>query len=216
MTLAKRFTVTPAWKGGTAIIIGGGPSFDLAQNRQIARARHGVSSPFRVMAINDAVYGAWWADWLHSCDSQWWYQHIQGVHTFPGTKTCTQDDTPAPWVDGYLHETGFDGFDEDPSCIRTGGNSAYQGMHIAIHLGVKRIILCGIDMNVGPNGEKHWFGDHDGVMGYAVPNFARDMAPHFETLKPALEARGIEVLNTSAQSALTAFPKMELERALKL
>lgn len=216
MALTKRYRVEPTWPGKTAVIVAGGPSFDLAQNRMIARARHRVNSPFRVMAINDAVYGAWWADWLHACDSSWWHRHIQGVHTFPGIKTCMQDDVPAPWVDGYLLETGVDGFDPDPSCVRTGGNSAYQGMHCLIHAGVKGIILCGVDMRNGERGERHWFGDHDGNLGQVDVNFARDMAPHFETLKPELEKRSIEVLNTSLNSALTAFPKMSLERALQL
>lgn len=168
------------------------------------------------MVINDAVYGAFWADWLHACDSAWWHQHIQGVHTFPGIKTCMQDDVPAPWVDGYLLDTGPQGFDPDPTCVRTGGNSAYQAMHCAIHAGVKRIILCGVDMRKGDDGRRHWFGDHDGDLGQVDVNYNRDMAPHFATLKPELEARGIDVWNTSLNSALSTFPKLSLEQALAL
>lgn len=215
MGLTKRYSVVPSWEGRVAIIIGGGPSFDLAQNRMIARAKHRTNSPFKVIAVNDAIYGAWWSDWLHACDRSWWETHIQGVHTFQGIKTCSQDDVPAPWVDGYLLETGTTGFDPDPSCVRTGGNSAYQAMHCMIHTGVRRIILCGVDMRDAPDGKKHWFGDHDGHTGSIPVNYARDMLPHFATLLPELEARGISVVNTSEASALTVFPKMSLEQALQ-
>ncbi len=215
MALTKRYTVVPSWERRAVIIIGGGPSFDLAQNRLIARARNRAESPFRVIAVNDAVYGAFWADWLHACDSAWWFRHIQGVHEFQGIKTTIQDDVPAPWVSGFLQQTGVDGFDPDPSCCRTGNNSAYQAMHIAIHAGASRIILCGIDMKDGDGGKKHWFGNHDDITGEVPVYYEKIMVPHFETLKPELERRGIEVINTSMGSALTAFPKAPLESVLK-
>lgn len=215
MSLANRFTVRPIWDGLSAIIIAGGPSLSLAQIRLIARARHAAGSTFRVMAINDAIYPAWFADWLHAADRQWWFEHIQGVHTFPGIKTTLEDDVPEPWVTGYLQNTGQDGFDPDPACCRTGANSAYQAMHISIHAGVRRIILVGVDMKDSAKGDRHWFGDHPAILGTARVQYDKIMIPHFETLAPTLKERGVEVINCSPGSALTIFPAKDLVEALR-
>ena len=214
MPLPARYTVEPAWNGRTAVILGSGPSFTLKQNQQIAIARNRPSSPLRVIAVNNAVFGAWWADWLHACDNTWWHTYIQSVHTFPGIKTTLAHDVPEPWVTGYLQNTGPDGFDPDPSCCRTGANGVYQAMCIAIHSGVRRIILIGVDMKEGPRGEKHWFGDHPGLAGAAKVDYAKTMIPKFAGLLPTLEARGIEVVNATPGTALHTFPLMELEKAL--
>lgn len=215
MALPKRFTIEPIWKGGTAVIIAGGPSFNLKQNRLIAQARMQPASMVRVIAINDAIYGAWWADWLHACDSLWWYHHIQSVHTFPGIKTTLAEDVPEPWVTGYLENTGCEGFDPDPSKCRTGANSAYQAMHIAIHAGVSRIILVGVDMKRSDKGDVHWFGNHPQHFMSDHVNFEKTMIPHFAGLKPALSERGIEVINASPGTALHAFPLGDLESSLR-
>lgn len=214
MALPKRFTVEPIWTGKTACIIGGGPSFTLKQNRLLARARLQPSSRFRVIAVNDAVYGAWWADWLHACDTPWWQDHIQNVHTFPGIKTTLAEDVPEPWVTGYLENTGLQGFDPDPSRCRTGANGVFQAIHIAIHAGAKKVVLVGVDMKEGPKGEKHWFGDHPGRQGFMKVDYASSMIPHFATLLPAMAERGVECFNASPGSALTTFPAIELEKAL--
>jgi hypothetical protein len=214
MVLGVRFKVEPIYSGRTVIIVAGGPSLSLEQTRLIARARHTPESRFRVIAINDAIYPCFWADWLHACDLGWWTSHIQHVHMFPGIKTTLGDDVPAPWVTGYLKDTGPQGFDPDPTTCRTGGNSAYQAMHIAIHTGADRIILAGVDMQNGSGNKRHWFGDHEGEMGRHDVNFRQTMIPHFDTLKPALEGRHIDVINANPGSALHAFRIMDLQTAL--
>lgn len=213
MSLPRRFTVEPLWTGCTSVILAGGPSLSLKQIRAIAMARMREASPFRVIAVNDAIYPAWFADWHHACDREWWYHHIQTVHQFPGIKTTLADDVPEPWVTGYLENSGCEGFDPDPSRCRTGANSAYQAMHISIHAGVRKIILVGVDMKAS-GADHHWFGDHPKVITPLNADYQHTMVPHFETLKPALAERGIEVVNASPGSALAAFPLVNLEEAL--
>jgi hypothetical protein len=209
--MAKPFTVERMWPGQTVVILAGGPSVTPAQVRAIARAR--LLQKCRVIAVNDAVYLAWWADWLHACDAKWWHWHIQAVQRFAGIKTTTCEDVMPGWVDGYLKVTGTEGFDEDPSLIRSGGNGAYQAMHCAIHAGASKIILVGVDMRCGEAGESHWFGDHPDRM---VPDHAKGMLPHFATLQPTLEARKITVLNASIRSALRIFPFCIIESELRV
>ncbi len=198
--MARPYAVSRMWPGQTVVIIGGGASLSLAQIRTIAMKR--LAGRCRVIAVNDAVYPAWWADWLHACDAKWWQWHIQEVQHFSGIKTTVENEVPDGWVDGFLKQTGIEGFDPDPSSIRTGGNSVYQAICIAMHAGAARIVLVGVDMR-GP----HWFGDHPDKI---TPNFSVDLAPHFETLKPALAERGVAVANASLTTALQAFPAVDL------
>lgn len=214
MALARRFQIVPIWAGKTAIIIGGGPSLTLKQIRAVAIARHKASSPFRVMTVNDAIFAAWFTDWQHAGDTQWWQWHIQSVHTNPCTKTTLAEDVPDPWVSGYLENTGPDGFDEDPTRCRSGASSVYQAICISMHLGVKRIVLLGVDMKRADDGTKHWFGDHPGHFGRVMVDYQTAMAPHFETLKPALVSKGVDVINASPGTALAAFPLNDLEAEL--
>jgi hypothetical protein len=215
MALPNRFTIEPQWTGCRGVIIGGGPSFTLAQNRLIARARLVPSSRVRVIAVNDAIYGAWWADWHHACDTTWWREHIQSVHSFPGIKTTLAEDVPEPWVTGYLENSGDVGFDPDPSRCRTGANGVYQAICIFMHSGVKDIILVGVDMKTDDNGKNHWFGNHPQHFGSDRVDYAKQMIPKFETLLPAMEERGVKVRNASPGSALTIFPHVDLDSALR-
>lgn len=209
MPITNRFTVNPVWEGQTVAIVGGGPSLSLKQIHYLARARG--RGACRVIAVNDAIFPCYFADWLHAGDSQWWWWHIQEVHTFKGTKTTLADDIPAPWVDGYLKNTGHEGFDPNPNNCRTGQNSLYQAMHIAMHAGAKKIVLLGADMKKAENGESHWFGEHPDKI---VANHAKQMVPRFDSLKPFLAAKGISVLNASPGTALESFPLCELGAAI--
>lgn len=214
MALANRFTIEPIWKDKTAVIIAGGPSLSLAQIRHVAIARHRPASNIRVIAVNDAIFPAWYADWLHAGDATWWYWHIQSVHTNPCIKTTLAEDIPAPWVSGYLKQTGQSGFDDDRSSCRAGGSSAYQAMCIAAHLGVRKIIAIGLDMKKSDDGKKHWFGDHPGAVGRVSVDYAKNMAPHFDALADILASKGISVMNASPGTALAAFPINDLEAEL--
>ena len=196
------------WDSATCVIIAGGPSLDLKQIHHVARAR--LSGKCVVIAVNDAVYPAWWADWLHSCDRKWWDWHIQSIHKFPGIKTTLDETLPPRWGVHPLHNTGCEGFDPDPTCCRTGASGAYQVMHCAIHAGAGKIILLGVDMKA--DGESHWFGEHPNP---ARPDYQTTMVPRFELIVPELDSRGIEVVNCSPGTALKTFPTRSIEEALR-
>lgn len=206
-----RFAIEPIWDGRAVVIIGGGPSLSLQHVHTVAKKRLELGSNLRVMAINNSVYVAWWADWLHACDWKWWNAHVQCVRGFAGMKTTLDPMVSPKWVSGILENSGEIGFDERPWACRTGGNSVYQAMHCAIHAGVKKIVLLGVDMKLGPAGETHWHGGHPNGL---TTSYSRTMLPHFETLKPALKERGISVINASPCSALTTFVHMPVEQAL--
>jgi hypothetical protein len=211
--LNPRLRIERDWEGMTAVIIGGGPSLSLAQIREVAIARGKPDSLVRVIAVNDAVYVAWFADWLHACDGKWWRWNIQSVYRFPGRKTTLDPTIPAQWVDGHLEFSEGHGYDPDPSKCRGGSNSGYQALHLAAHAGVKRAILIGFDMQAPNDGAPHWFGQHEKGREFsqAAPKIWRK---RFPPLAEDLARIGVEVLNASIETAVDCFPRVDLKEAL--
>jgi hypothetical protein len=108
-----------------------------------------------------------------------------------------------------LQNTGTDGLELAPTGLRTGINSGYQALNLAVHLGADRILLLGYDM--GPDGTRdHWFGEHPDCQ----PSPYAQMREYFETLVAPLAELGISVINCSRRTALTAFPCVPLEQEL--
>ncbi len=90
----------------------------------------------------------------------------------------------------------------DPSVLHYTQNSPYVALCLAVHMGAKRIGLIGVDFT-----DDHFF----------APTGSHPLLPHlsvidqqYADLYAAIKARGIEVVNLSAKSRLTAFPKQLL------
>lgn len=206
--MAERWTVPRMWEGETCVCIAGGPSLTREQVDYV-RGRA------RVIDINDAYKLAPWADVLYACDLKWWEWH-DGVPDFRGLKV-SQDQAAADqygllWIEPTANPETHkpDGFDPDPSHIRTGKNGGYQAIHLATHLGAKRIILIGYDMHA-VNGKTHW---HDGHPGGTRGTVYEIMLRHWPTIVEPLKERGIEVINCTPGSVLDVFPKAALEKTL--
>ncbi len=208
--MARPFRVDPIWPGSTVVVVGGGPSLSFQQIRVIAKAR--LEDRCRVIAVNDAVFWCWWADWLHACDFKWWNWHVQAVQHFVGIKTTLSETTPDAWVDGWLEQTGITGFDPEPGKIRHGSNGGYQATHIAIAAGARQIVQVGIDCMAGPAGETHCHGGHE--LHRSIVDYEGTMGSNFPTLLPALRARKIDVVNCSDRTSLNCFRKARVEDVL--
>jgi hypothetical protein len=159
-----------------------------------------------VTAINDAVYLAWWADHLHSCDFKWWNWHIQRVQHFAGRKTTLDATLPPAWGVERLESTGREGYDPAPGKIRSGSDGGYQALHIAAQDGARRVILLGYDMQ--PGAQTHWFGDHPDEVRCDLHGLALRWYPG---LKAELDRLGVEVVNCSPGSALSLWPFRQID-----
>lgn len=201
--------VPRSWPDATVVCLGTGPSLaaeDVAFVRDKAR----------VIAVNDAYRLAPWADALYATDVVWWHHH-QGAPTFTGTKWSL--DHPAwrryegRWPDiQRLAYTGDDGIDVDPSGLRSGKNSGYAAINLAVHYGARRIVLLGYDMSHQSSSRTHFFGNHPWKPSgspYAV------FLAKFQTAVAPLAALGIDVVNCSRVSALTGFPRRSLADVLR-
>jgi len=203
-TIDKPFqfaTVPKLWPGETFVCIGGGPSLAQA-DVDYCRGKA------RVIAINDGYRMAPWADVLYACDDRWWNWH-KGVPSFTGLKYALLK-RAAVWPGvQVLNNTGSSGLEMKPKGLRTGRNSGYQAINLAVHLGAARIVLLGYDMQ-RTGGKEHWFGDHPNKQTSPLGSF-RGM---FDTIREPLKELGISVTNCSRETALTSFPRARLEDTL--
>ncbi len=211
--------ILPLWRGQTVVLLGGG-----TQDSNLIDSIRGKA---RVIAINDAYKLAPWADILYGCDAKWWNWHNPAfpepkgdATTFAGIKVGLKwNAMQGKYYGGWDHEnypdiralaaTGLSGLEIAPNALRTGGNSGYQAINLAVHMGAKRILLLGYDMQKTANGA-HWFGEHpDGV----EPSWM-NMLLDFPSLVKPLKEKGVEVINCTLDSALKVFPSKQLEAVL--
>lgn len=189
--------------GGTVFCLATGPSltsFDVDAVRG-----HGT-----VIAVNDAHQLAPWADVLYSSDRYWW-NYYRGVPGFKGVR-ATIEFSPGRYAKElakvapamfFLKNTGHQGVETNPAGIRTcGQNSGGAAVNVAVHLGAKRIVLLGYDCGV-PGSKRHFFGDHPRPLNQISPFPTWRTA--FEQMRAPLDALGIEVVNCSRSTSITAF-----------
>lgn len=187
----------------TFVLIGGGPSLtveDVAYVRPLARVI-AINAAYKLCPDAFALYCAdkKFIDWEDGCPS------------FKGLKFSIEshDTTTRPgWT--VLRNTGFEGLETEPKALRTGFNGGFQALNLAAHLGAKRVVLLGFDMQGDAHGRCHWHPEHpDGK----VSPYAQFIAA-FDTIVQPLKDAGVTVLNCTPGSALKCFPCLPLREAL--
>jgi hypothetical protein len=97
--------------------------------------------------------------------------------------------------------------------IGWGGNGGFHALNLAIQFGARRIVLVGYDcrIDLGIN----WHGGHQhGLPNKGIVSVIR-WRQVLDAQAPSLKQLGVEVLNASAVSALTAYPKVEFAAAMQ-
>lgn len=202
------------WPGETVVLIGTGPSLTQA-DVDFCRGRA------RVVAIKDAYQVAPWADALYCADEVWWMHHGRSLE-FEGLRFALV----APerrYIEAVrdaraqrLQIGGSSGLDGRPTHLRTGAHSGFSAINLAAHLGARRIVLLGYDLQASPDGAGHFFGEH----AYRSTDPGRrkstcyDKVDVYQSLVEPLAARGISVVNATRQTALTVFPQLSIQEAL--
>lgn len=192
---------------GTVAILAPGPSLapeDVAYVRGKAT----------VIAVNDAVLWAPWADVLYSSDPGWWQAHkwmqdFAGVRVMVDPIRAHQKYQPPCEDHGVLvlKNTGKQGVEFSPDGLRTQINSGGAAINLAVHLGATRIVLLGYDM--GPQGKRYHF--HDEKPTYSAYDV---FIANIGTMAAPLAKAGIAVVNCSRVTKLACFPRMALIEAL--
>jgi hypothetical protein len=197
------------FEGAKVFICAGGPSLSGFRFDRLAGKR--------VIAINRALEFVPGAEVLWWSDARFWRNNRTAIsaHRARYKATCQigyqGDEVLPPWVTQYRF-TGVSGFDADPRCLRHGNNSSYAAIHLAAHLGARKIVLLGVDMRHGPAGETHFHGGHG--LEHQEETLEKLMLPFFDSLAVPLAERGIEVLNASRDSSLTLWPRCSIDEGL--
>lgn len=159
---------------------------------------------------------------VYGCDAAWW-KYRRGLPEYQGTKVTWAGNGLNEFPDIQKVEIGKNGtggytdrmlFDRPGEEIGGGGNSGFQALNLAVQFGARRVLLVGYDMT--DRSGVHWYGRNRWPMSNNPneSNFRRWLAA-FEGAKPLLDARGVEVVNTSSISAMKTFRRRSIEDALK-
>jgi hypothetical protein len=201
------WTVPRCFEGGTVAVLASGPSMSQAAAEQVRAA--GVPA----IAINSTFRLAPWAWMLYAADIEWWqHKGNADARRFAGIKaTCTTGVATCRDVPDmrYLRNSGAGGFDPQPDSVRTGGNSGYQAVHIAVHTGAARILLCGMDMH-----GCHWHGPHPRDLRTTTADMYERWRARFGDLAKELKRCGVDVINVTPGSRLECFRRSTLESEL--
>lgn len=96
--------------------------------------------------------------------------------------------------------------------IGWGGNSGFQAINLAVQFGCKRIVLVGMDMH--DQDGVHWHGKHEGHLRNPTTKSLVKWRGLIDAQRPLLDSLGVEVVNASRTSALTAYPKIDFSAAI--
>lgn len=205
--------VDPYWNEKPVAIIGGGPSlrgFDFERLR----------GRFHVLAVNASVFDVPWADAGFSLDqlAMWkWWPRLQQVKVplhlaipFPYMKMV--DSAPAPNMNFHqrVNRAHFQKFTMQIAC---GGTSGFGALNLAWLKRARKIVLFGFDYG-GTAGCWHHNERHYSFAYRQDDEKWKQWARNFNRAAIRLRADGVEVVNASPHSRITAFPRMTIDEAL--
>jgi len=190
----------------TAVVIASGPSLTKEQ------ADAAIASPHFTIAVNGAYKIAPTADALYAGDMMFWKMHLADVKRVFKGKLVTQDSSAAAHYQiTRVRGTNRGGLGKE--VIHMNGNSGVQAINLAFLWGYRRIILLGMDMKLGPKGEKHFHADHPHPM---VQNQCFDeWLKKVQLVATDLVAAKCEVIDCTVGGAMKCFPKGDWKAVLK-
>jgi len=227
--------VPEIWKGGTAWILGGGPSLPRqfgVPEETIQDVTAGLKTPAdfspymsnihhrHVIGINMAYMMGDWIDIVFFSDTGFLLKNEDNLKACGSLKvSCLPRTSNLDWCKFLIRDSSHRiGISPKRNKVSWNQNSGMAAISLASHLGVKRIMLLGFDMTMY-KGTQHWHGYYLNNGKQADGEKAKsDFARHMKGLKMIVRdaaVRGIEIINVSPESAINTFPKMSLQEALE-
>ncbi len=188
-------SIAREWEGETAFLICGGPSA-ASQPIDALRGR-------RVMVVNSSVYRVPWADILFFGDERWEMNNREAVKAFLGrVLSSSYGNVDCPYIEFLRRPKPSDtpaGLSSDPSEAWLRHTSVRGAINVLCHLGVKTIVTIGLDGGPDASGKTHHHAPHPWGLNRDIWNLQREELSH---VAPALEARGVNLLNASPGSRI--------------
>ena len=196
------------WRGECVAIVGSGPSAKQVPLELLRDRIH-------VIAINDSYKLVPWADILYACDFNWWQLH-RGAREFIGLRlshdlrACNDYKLQRVMIEQVASN---DVLLDKPTYVGAGGNSAFQAFNLALQFGVTGVVLIGIDCSIDHG--MHWHGRHPMPLSNPMEINLKRWRESFDGAAAKMRALGVDVVNCSAISKLTQYPKITIAEALE-
>lgn len=226
------------WDGADVWILGGGPSvassfgipeqviYDVRTGKKPMSAFSKYMKPLHkkhIIGINVAYQIGDWIDIIFCGDRGFVLKHQKAMKEFPGM--IVSCNSVAAKINGfkYVPKDGnhAKGITPNPYKVSWNLNSGAASISLAAHLGAKRIILLGFDMRLG--GETRYQHFHDAYKRGPVLSedqkrkrglpFKRHLEG-FPAIKRDADKLGIEIINTSLNSRIECFKKVDIKELL--
>jgi len=221
------WTAPKIWNGGTCIIIGGGTSIlkqfkipqEIIQGVFMKKLSTSAYSPYlsaihdqHIIAVNVAYKIGPWIDVMFFGDTSTWDEEKKNLQFFRGLKvTCAgglEKERTVKWMQREPRKKI--GIAENPDTLAWNHNSGSAAINLAVHFGVKRIILLGFDMQLDANKNQHWHKQYSSPLSSVERSMAKHLAG-FPQMKADLDRLKIEVLNANPDSKIEAFRKLNFK-----
>lgn len=193
----------PYWNDKTVVIVGGGPSlngFDMERLR----------GRFHVLAVKATIFDIPWCDagfGLECADLARWWDRLTKLSTpnywaIPDNWFFRRPLRPSPGMTFLRRRAGTE-LSRNTGAITSGGSSGFGALNLAVLKGARKIVLLGYDYRpTGHHNDRHYPGRIETPAAKWT-----EWAGNFDRAAMALKADGVEVLNASPESMITAFPK---------
>lgn len=230
-----QWAVPRLWKNQDVWILGGGPSltsnFNIPENivSKVRAQELPLSSysPFmsavhekNIIGVNVSFMLGNWVDMCFFGDTSFLLKYEEALLRSTSLKvSCAEKAKDLGWVKFLPVDYRTRGrLTFDNSKISWNFNSGSASINLAAHLGAKRIILVGFDMNM-PANQVHWHNEYkkteltEEEKILRNKNFNSFLEP-FPKIKKDLDSCGIEIYNTSLNSAITCIQKVPITEFL--
>jgi hypothetical protein len=224
------------WDGADVWILGGGPSvaplfgipdqliYDVRTNQKPMSAY----SPYmkaihdkQVIGINVAYQLGEWISIIFCGDKNFVLRNEKALKDYHGIKVSCHS------VVSKMNDWKFTpkdnrkpyGISPNPYKVSWNLNSGAAAISLAVHLGAKRVILLGFDMNL-KDGHQHFHNAYKrGVLRSDDDKRKRGLPfdrhlKGFPAIKADADRLGVEILNTSLQSSIECFRKVDIKELL--
>lgn len=184
------------WAGRTVVCIASGPSLTVEDCEAVQASGHPT------IVTNTTFKRCPWADVLFGFDAKWWKEYSAEVaDTFKGERITCSIIGPKLGIKTLHQQPWFQ------AC----GNSGTAAISLAVHAHAQRILLLGFDCQK-TGGRTHWHGDHPKTLGNArsISNWPRQ----FSMVAKFAKGKGVPVINCTRETALTCFPRVDLNASL--
>jgi hypothetical protein len=151
---------------------------------------------------------------LYGADGLFWTRS-EDARAFPGLKVTQSIKDAARFglecvkVEAARRTMAFERFGE----LGAGGNSGFQAVNLAAQAGASRIVLVGFDYSLARG--VHWHGKHPAGMNNPSGLNCAKWRADLDGAAPLLASLGVDVLNASPHSSLTAYEKRPLRECLR-